>query len=67
MAEPLSDSLSEQERSLILEQRQHVLDKVKNYIDTYLDPRKKNFFDPVVSNYCEFQDISTILQILGFE
>ena len=65
VAEPLLENLSEQERSLILEQCQHVLDKVKNYIDTYLDPRKNNFFDPAASNYCELQDISTILQSLG--
>ena len=65
VAEPLSEKLSEEERSVKLEQRQHILDKVKSYIDNFLDPKTNNFFDRTGSNYCELQDIPTILQGLG--
>ena len=65
VAEPLYEKLSEQERTLKLEQRQNVLTKVKIYIDTYLDPKKSNFLDNTASNYCELQDIPTMLQSLG--
>ena len=42
-----------------------MLDKVKEYIDSYLDPRINNFLDSTAANYLELDDIPTILQDLG--
>ena len=45
VAIPLSDSLSDQERSFRLKERNNILSKVKLFIDNNLDPSKVVFQD----------------------
>lgn len=38
----LQDNLTEQQKGIIVNKREHILSKFKHYIDSNLDPRKKN-------------------------
>ena len=40
---PLSDKPSVEEKAMILQQRKLVLNTVKKYIDTHLNPKTNNF------------------------
>ena len=51
VAEPLSEKLNEEEKTSKLEQYQNVLDKVKAYIVSHLDPRKNNFLSNTAEHY----------------
>ena len=61
VSEPLPDELSQQERNDILQQRESVLSKVKEYIDLNLNPKKVNILNPGKENYIEPKGISEIL------
>ena len=61
IASPLSDELDEDTKNEILQKRKSILDKVKEYIDEYLFPRKHNVIDPSKAN---FEEPETIQQIL---
>ena len=43
IAQPLPDSLSVDKKNEIMQNRKQLLKKVKQYIDTELNPSKKNF------------------------
>ena len=50
-AEPLSEDMPEEIKNQVLKNRSDLLSKVKRYIDTELDPSKKNFYDSTRSDY----------------
>ena len=62
----ISDPLSEDEKESILHKRNTILNVVKEYIDTYLDPRKVNILDPLKADYVKPKDINNILLEIGF-
>ena len=51
IAEPLPEQMSEEDRKEIMNKKKIILDKVKDYIDSYLDPKVKNFHHPDQQNY----------------
>ena len=65
IAEPLPEELSEGEKQNILEERNRILTKVKDYIDSNLDPRKVNIIDPSESDYVKPLNIPDILNELN--
>ena len=51
IADPLPDDMSGDEKESILQKRYAILNVVKEYIDTNLDPRKVNILDPLKPDY----------------
>ena len=62
VAVPLSKEIPNDERDKIIEQRKLLLNKVKEYIDTNLDPRKRNIFNPQNDDFEVLPSIYEILQ-----
>ena len=61
IAVPLSKGMSEEQKMQALEQRSLLLDKVSCYINTHLDPKKRNILNPGKDN---FEDIPSTIDIL---
>ena len=61
IAEPLPKEMSQEEKEYCLQNRAGILNKVKEYIDTSLDPRKINILSPGLPNYQEIPSIEEIL------
>ena len=59
---PLPNHLPDTVKNNILNERERILSTVKNYIDTHLDPRKRNILHPLKEN---FEDIPSIKNILA--
>ena len=59
---PLPNHLPDPAKNNILNERERILLMVKNYIDTHLDPRKRNILHPHTEN---FEDIPCIQNILA--
>ena len=64
IAEPIPDNISDEEKNNLLEGRNKILRKVKHYIDTELNPSKKNFLDATKPDYEELRSIEEILNML---
>lgn len=60
-------NLPDHERDDILMQRNNTLQKVKEFIDTNLNPRKQNILEPNEPNYVEVNSIDQILQSLEID
>ena len=60
VAEPLPESVPEEEKVLVLSKRKGMLLKVKNYINDFLNPSKTNFFDPSRDDFTEIKSISNV-------
>ena len=65
IALPLQDDLPEDVRNSILNERERILTKVKQYIDSNLDPRRKNILNPFKENFEEVPSIQNILMKLN--
>ena len=65
IADPLPDDMSGDEKESILQKRNAILNVVKEYIDTYLDPKKVNIVDPLEYDYVKPKDINSILLEIG--
>ena len=65
IAEPLPNDMLEQEKLTKLQKRNQILNKVKDYIDTNLDPRKVNILEPEKPNFVKPKEIIDILQELN--
>ena len=66
ISEPLcDDSLCEVEKHALLVKRNDALQKVQNYIDENLHPRKQNILDPSQLNFVEIPSMDEILNTLG--
>jgi len=50
IAKPLPKEMPEEQKQAILHKREVILSTVKEYIDTYLNPRKRNILDPAKPN-----------------
>ena len=64
IAEPLPDNTPTEEVKDILHRRKCILDKVKNYIDLNLNPKKNNIHHPDKPEYKETKRIQEILNDL---
>ena len=62
---PLPSDLTEAEKNNILNEREHILSTVKQYIDNNLDPRKHNILSPLKEDFEETPSIKSILAELG--
>ena len=67
IAEPLSRDISPVEKSSLLAWRKGILEKVKAYIDTELNPAKKNFFDENAENYEATKSTDEIFDFLNIK
>ena len=56
--------MSEEIKNQVLKNRSDLLSKVKRYIDTELNPSKKNFYDSTRSDYEVVKTIEEILSLL---
>ena len=65
ISEPLLDDLPKHDKQRILEERNRLLGKVKDYIDSNLNPRKRNIIDPSQEGYVNPLNISEILDELN--
>ena len=61
ISEPLPDKLEDLEREKILLERDRILNKVKEYIDSNLNPRKVNIIDQSLDDYIEPPSITEVL------
>ena len=57
VAEPLSEELPGDEKAPKLEWRKNLLEKVKTFIDSDLNPKKVNFLDESKETFCVLPDI----------
>ncbi|XP_057316777.1 uncharacterized protein LOC130657796 [Hydractinia symbiolongicarpus] len=64
VALPLSKDIDLDERSEILKNKEVILNKIKDYIDTKLNPKKKNILNPNQENFEITPTISEILDEL---
>lgn len=65
IAEPLPDNISKEEEEIRLRERKNILEKVKLYIDTHLNPRYDNMLHPDEPNYNQPGTIEEILESLN--
>ena len=65
IALPLPEDLPENQRNAILNERERILSIVKQYIDSNLDPKKRNILNPSKENFEEVPSIENILSELG--
>ena len=66
IALPLQEDLPEDVRNSILNERERILTKVKQYIDSNLGPRRKNILNPFKENFEEaYRSIQNILMKLN--
>ena len=61
---PLPNHLPDTVKNNILNQTECILSMVKNYIDTHLDPRKRNILPPHKENFEDGPSIKNILEEL---
>ena len=62
----MSEQLQAFERAEILGKQKLILNKVKNFIDSDLNPKKRNFLNPAKDNYDPItMNIDDILELLG--
>ena len=59
--------MGEKDKLIILENRKQLLSKVKDYINSYLNPVKVNFFDHCQDNFVEFKSVLEVLNELGID
>lgn len=59
--------MPENDNFIILENRKQLLSKVKDYINSYLNLAKVNFFDRSQDNSVEVKSISEVLNELGID
>ena len=64
IAHPLSDTLSVEEKALILQQCKLVLSTAKKFIDTHLNSKTNNLYSPAENFYQPDKPINAILQVL---
>ena len=64
IAIPLSQDIPVEQKNKIIEQSKLLLSKVKEYIESNLDPRKRNILNPQNNNFEEVPTINEILQEL---
>ena len=65
VAEPLPEQMPYDEREDVLSKRKSILDKVKDYIDTNLDPKSINLYQPDQPNFVQSKTSDEILTTLG--
>ena len=64
IAVPLSKDMPVEQKTEIIQQRDLLLNKVKEYINVNLDPRKRNILNPLNDNFEQIPNIEDILQEL---
>ena len=64
VTEPLPESMPEEMKVLITRKRNEILQKVKHYINNFLNPSKANFFDPSQDDFTDAKSISEVLKKL---
>ena len=64
VVEPLHEDMPEEIKNQVVKNRSDLLSKVKGYIDTELNPSKKNFYDSTRSDYEVVKTIEEILPLL---
>jgi len=64
LAEPLPDNMSKEEKETNLKERKSILEKVKSYIDSNLNPRVNNILCSEEPNYNQPGTIEEILERL---
>ena len=67
IAKPLSEQLLPFDKAEVLAKQKSILDKVKDFIDTDLNPKKRNFLNPNKENYHPIaMDIEDILESVSY-
>ena len=61
IAEPLPESKPEEMKVFVLHKRNEILQKVKDYINDFLNSPKVNFFDPSRNDFTEVKSIPEVL------
>ena len=64
VAKPLNSNLSDAKKKDILSERYNILKNVSDYINEYLNPSKKNFYDVPREDYIEPKSIEEILNMI---
>ena len=65
VAEPLSENMPEEIKVLVLRKRNEILDKVRDYINSFLSPSKMIFYDPTCNGLIEIKSVSKVLEELS--
>ena len=63
IALPLLEDLPEDLKNSILNERERILKTVKQYIDSNLDPRRKNILNPFKENFEEVSSIHILMEL----
>ena len=65
VAKPLPSDMPESIKHSVLVKRKEILSKVKDYINTNLNPAKVNFYDSSKDTFVNLKSISEVLEELG--
>ena len=65
VAEPLRENMPEEIKVSVLRKRNEILDKVRDYINNFLNPSKVNFYDPPRDDFVEVKSVSEVLKELS--
>ena len=57
--------MPEEIKVLVLRKRNEILDKVRDYINNFLNPSKVNFYDPIRDDSIEVKSVSEVLEELN--
>ena len=57
--------MPEEIKVLLLRKRNEILDKVRDYVNNFLNPSKINFYDPTRDDFIEFKSVSEVLEELS--
>ena len=64
-AELLPENMPEEIKVLVLRKKYEILDKVRDYINNFVNPSKANFFDPTRDDFIEVKSVSEVLEDLS--
>ena len=65
VAEPLPENMPEEIKVLVLRKRNEIFDKVRDYINNFINPSKVNFYDPTCDDFIEVKSVSEVLEELN--
>ena len=61
----MAENILEEIKVLVLHKRNKTLDKVRDYINNFLNPSKINFYEPILDDLIEVKSVSKVLEELS--
>ena len=61
----LPENMPEKIKVLVLRKRNKILDKVRDFINNFLNPSKISFYNPTCDDFIEVKSVSEVLEELS--